>query len=113
MYCMLKFLDSLWIIIAELFKLPLVFDPIGEVIYHLPICDIKDLGPYFSKVMIILLEGFIWFLFASSKLVLGTWVGEDATNFHRICAEAVPKYRWSELVVYQVPWHSIECHGKI
>ena len=50
------------------------------MIYHLPVFDIKDLGSYFSKAVIILLEGFIWFLFASSKLVLSTWVGEDATK---------------------------------
>ena len=59
MYCTLKFLDGLWIIIVELFKLPLVFDPIGEVIYHLTVYDIEDLGSYFSKPVIILLEGFI------------------------------------------------------
>ena len=80
LYCMLEFFGVLWIIIVELFKLSLVFDPIDEVIYHLLVCDIKDLGSYFSKVVIILLEVFIWFLFASSKLVLGTWVGEDATK---------------------------------
>ena len=77
---MLEFLGSLWIIIVEFFKLPLVLDPVGEVIYHLPVYDIEDLGSYFSKAVIILLEGFIWFLFASSKLVPSTWVGEDATK---------------------------------
>ena len=41
---MLKFLDRLWIIVVEFFKLPLVFDPIGKVIYHFPIYDIIDLG---------------------------------------------------------------------
>ena len=77
---MLEFFGGLWIIIVELFKLPLVFDPIGEVTYHLSFYDIKDLGSYFSKAVIILLEGFVWFLFASSKLILGTWVGEDAAK---------------------------------
>ena len=56
---MLEFLSGLWIVIVEFFKLPLLFDLIGEVIYHLPIYDIEDLGLYFSKVVIILLEGFI------------------------------------------------------
>ena len=70
---MLEFLSGLWIVVAEFFKLPLVFDPIGKVIYHLPVCDIEDLGSYFSKALIILLEGFIRFLFASSKLVPSTW----------------------------------------
>ena len=78
LYCMLKFLGGFWIIVVEFFKLPLVFDPVGEVIYHLPVCDIEDLGSYFSKAVIILLEGFIRFLFASSKLIPSTWVGEDA-----------------------------------
>ena len=78
---MLKFLDGLWIIVVEFFKLPLVFDPIGEVIYHLPICDIIDLGSQLSKAAIILLEGFIWFLLASSKLIPSTWLGEDAAKF--------------------------------
>ena len=80
LYCLLEVLSDLWVIVVELFKLPLVFDPIGEVIYHLLICDIKDLGSYFRKAVIILLEGFIWFLFASSKLIPGTWVGEDTTK---------------------------------
>ena len=44
MYCMLKFFGGLWIIDAEFFKLPLEFDPIGEVIYHLPIYDTIDMG---------------------------------------------------------------------
>ena len=43
LYCTLKFLGSLWIIVAEFFKLPLVFDPIGKVVNHLPVCDIIDL----------------------------------------------------------------------
>ena len=77
---MLEFFGGLRIIIAELFKLQLVFVPFGKAIYHLPVCDIKDLGPYFSKAVIILLEGFIWFLFASSKLVSSTRVGEDAAK---------------------------------
>ena len=59
LYCTLEFFGGLWIIIAKLFKLPLVFDPIGEVTYHLSFYDIKDLGSYFSKAVIILLEGFI------------------------------------------------------
>ena len=80
LYCTLKFLDGLWIIIVEFFKLPLVFDPIGEVIYYFPIYDIIDLGSQLSKAAIILLKGFIWFLLASSKLVPSTWVGEDATK---------------------------------
>ena len=88
LYCTLKFHGSLWIIVVEFFKLPLVFDPIGEVIYHLPVCDIEDLGSYFSKAVIILLEGFIWFMFASSKLILSTWVGEDTAKFF---TEFVPK----------------------
>ena len=73
---MLEVLDCLWVIVAELFKLPLVFDLVGEVINHLLICDIKDLGSYFRKAVIILLEGFIWFLLACSKLVPSTWVDE-------------------------------------
>jgi hypothetical protein len=44
LYCTLEFLSGFWVVITEFFKLPLVFDPIGEVIYHLPIYDIIDLG---------------------------------------------------------------------
>ena len=80
LYYTLEFHGGLWIIVTEFSKLPLVLDPIGKVIYHLPVCDIEDLGSYFSKALIILLEGFIRFLFASSKLVPSTWVGEDAVK---------------------------------
>jgi len=41
---MLEFLGGLWIIVVEFFKLSLVLDSIGKVIYHLPICYIIDLG---------------------------------------------------------------------
>jgi hypothetical protein len=43
LYCALEFLDGFWVV-TEFLKPPLVFDPIGEVIYHLPVCDIIDLG---------------------------------------------------------------------
>jgi len=44
LYYMLEFHGGLWIIVTEFSKLPLALDPIGEVIYHLPVCDIIDLG---------------------------------------------------------------------
>jgi hypothetical protein len=44
LYCTFEFLSGFRVVITKFFKLPLVFDPVGEVIYHLPICDIIDLG---------------------------------------------------------------------
>jgi hypothetical protein len=44
LYCMLEFLSDFWVVITKFFELPLIFDPIGEVIYHLSVCDIIDLG---------------------------------------------------------------------
>ena len=84
---MLKFLSGLWIIIAEFFKLPLVFDPVSEVIYHLPVHDVKNLGSDFCKAVIVLLKGFIRLLFARFEFVRGTWSGE----YSKIFTEAVPK----------------------
>jgi hypothetical protein len=44
LYCALEFLGYFQVVVIEFLKLPLVFDLIGEVIYHLPVCDIIDLG---------------------------------------------------------------------
>jgi hypothetical protein len=44
LYCTLKFLSCFRVVITEFFKLPLVFDLVGEVFYHLPVYDIVDLG---------------------------------------------------------------------
>ena len=44
LYHTLEILGSLWVIITEIFKLPLVLDPVGEVLNHLFVCDIIDLG---------------------------------------------------------------------
>ena len=44
MYHMLEILGSLWVIITEFVKLPLILDPVGKVLDHLSIYDTIDLG---------------------------------------------------------------------
>jgi hypothetical protein len=44
LYCTLEFFGGFRVVVTEFFKLPLVFDPVGEVIYHLPIYNIINMG---------------------------------------------------------------------
>jgi hypothetical protein len=60
LYYALEFLGSFWVVVTEFFKLPLVFDSVDEVIYHLPIYDIIDLGSLLGKAAVVLLKGLIW-----------------------------------------------------
>ena len=59
LYFSLEVFSDLWVIIIEFFKLPLVLDPIGEVLDHLSVCDIIDLGSLLYEAAIVFLEGLV------------------------------------------------------